>query len=70
MTADILDLSIPKTQRAALSYSKEAGTVIEEISVVQPEALEPGQALIKVLYSGVCHVGPMLRKLAHCKAYV
>jgi propanol-preferring alcohol dehydrogenase len=52
------DLTIPKTQRAALSSSKEKGTVVEEIPVVQPEALEVGQALVKVLYSGVCHVSP------------
>lgn len=52
-----VDLSIPRTQRAALSYSKKTPTVVEEIPVVQPEALEPGQALVKVLYSGVCHVG-------------
>lgn len=63
MTADLAaDLSIPKTQRAALSYSKEAGTVIEEIPVVQPEALDPGPALVKVLFSGVCHVSRHLTK--------
>jgi propanol-preferring alcohol dehydrogenase len=48
--------TIPKTQRAALSYGKDSPTVVETIPVVQPEALEPGQALVKILYSGVCHV--------------
>lgn len=33
---------IPKTQLAGVSHSAAEGTVIEEIPVVQPEALEPG----------------------------
>jgi hypothetical protein len=34
---------IPKTQLAGVSYTAEAGTVIEEIPVVQPETLQPGK---------------------------
>ncbi|WOO78285.1 Alcohol dehydrogenase 1 [Vanrija pseudolonga] len=46
---------IPTTQLAAVSRSKEAGTVVETIPVVQPEDLKPGQALVRLRYSGVCH---------------
>lgn len=46
---------IPKTQRAAVS-DDASGFEIREIPVVQPDELEPGRALVKVLYSGVCHV--------------
>lgn len=46
---------IPKTQRAAVS-DDASGFDIREIPVTQPDELEPGRALVKVLYSGVCHV--------------
>lgn len=46
---------IPKTQRAAVSDDK-SGFKIKDIPVVQPDELEAGRALVKVLYSGVCHV--------------
>lgn len=46
---------IPKTQRAAVS-DDASGFEIREIPVTQPDELEPGRALVKVLYSGVCHV--------------
>lgn len=45
---------IPKEQRAAVSHSAAAGTVIETVPVVQPSELKPGEALVKLLYSGVC----------------
>lgn len=45
---------IPKEQLAAVSHSAEAGTVIETVPVVQPSELKPGEALVKLLYSGVC----------------
>jgi propanol-preferring alcohol dehydrogenase len=45
---------IPKTQLAAVS-DDATGFEIKEIPVVQPNELEPGRALVKVLYSGVCH---------------
>ncbi|EJT50680.1 hypothetical protein A1Q1_08232 [Trichosporon asahii var. asahii CBS 2479] len=45
---------IPKTQRAAVS-DDASGFEIREIPVTQPDELEPGRALVKVLYSGVCH---------------
>lgn len=46
---------IPKTQRAAVS-DDASGFEIREIPVTQPDQLEPGRALVKVLYTGVCHV--------------
>lgn len=52
---------IPKTQRAAVS-DDASGFDIREIPVTQPDELEPGRALVKVLYSGVCHVSiPQVR---------
>ncbi|KDN44783.1 hypothetical protein RSAG8_05256, partial [Rhizoctonia solani AG-8 WAC10335] len=49
------DLSIPKTQKVAI-FEKAGGPVeIKEAPVVQPDQLEAGQVLVKVLYSGVCH---------------
>jgi propanol-preferring alcohol dehydrogenase len=50
---------IPKTQLAAVSDSAAQGTKIKEIPVTQPDQLEPGRALVKVLYSGVCHVSEL-----------
>lgn len=50
---------IPKTQRAAVS-DDASGFEIKEIPVTQPDQLEPGRALVKVLYSGVCHVSANL----------
>jgi len=38
-----------------VSFSSTAGIEIKQIPVVQPGELEPGRALVKVLYSGVCH---------------
>ncbi|GAB1524191.1 Alcohol dehydrogenase [Rhizoctonia solani] len=49
------DLSIPKTQKVAI-FEKAGGPVeIKEAPVVQPDQLEAGQVLVKVMYSGVCH---------------
>ncbi|BEJ15407.1 hypothetical protein CspHIS471_0500120 [Cutaneotrichosporon sp. HIS471] len=46
--------AIPLKQLAAVSHSAATGTVIETIPVVQPSELNPGEALVKLLYSGVC----------------
>lgn len=46
--------SIPKKQLAAVS-DDSSSLEIREIPVVQPSELEPGRALVKVLYTGVCH---------------
>lgn len=45
---------IPKTQLAAVS-DDASGFEIKEIPVVQPDELKPGRALVKILYTGVCH---------------
>lgn len=45
---------IPREQLAAISHSAAAGTVIEKVPVVQPSELKPGEALVKLRYSGVC----------------
>lgn len=44
---------VPKTQKAIVSDSAEQGYAIKDINVVQPEELPAGQALVKVLYSGM-----------------
>ena len=45
-------------QRRSLTHPTQGGPVkIEETPVVQPSELEPNTALVKVLYSGVCHTG-------------
>lgn len=54
--------SIPKTQLAAVS-DDASGFKIKEIPVTQPDQLEPGRALVKVLYSGVCHVSDIPDRL-------
>lgn len=50
----VADEPIPKEQKAAVSHSAAAGTVIETVPVTQPSELKPGEALVKLLYSGVC----------------
>ncbi|GMK56025.1 hypothetical protein CspeluHIS016_0210810 [Cutaneotrichosporon spelunceum] len=45
---------IPREQLAAVSHSASTGTVLETIPVVQPSDLKPGEALVKLIYSGVC----------------
>jgi len=47
--------TIPKTQKVAIFHENGGPITIEEAPVVQPEHLEPNQALVKVHYSGVCH---------------
>jgi alcohol dehydrogenase, propanol-preferring len=47
---------IPTTARAAVVHTEGADFVIEEnYPVVQPKDLTPGQCLIEVEYSGLCH---------------
>jgi len=48
------DLSIPKTQRAGISPAADQPSIVAEVPVTQPADLEVGQALVKLLYSGVC----------------
>jgi len=46
---------IPKEQKACI-FRKQGGPVaIETLPVTQPKDLKPGEALVKVIYSGVCH---------------
>lgn len=48
--------AIPKRARGAFVQKANDNVKIEEYDVVQPKDLKPGEALVKVLYSGVCHV--------------
>ncbi|KAF7777905.1 hypothetical protein Agabi119p4_3977 [Agaricus bisporus var. burnettii] len=49
-------LEIPKTQRAAVLYERKGEYRIEkEWPVTQPHELKPGQCLVKMEYTGVCH---------------
>ena len=45
-------MSIPKTMKAAILVEQQKPLVIDEIRM--PEALEIGQVLVKIHYSGVC----------------
>jgi len=48
-------MSIPKTQKAAVFHKKGGPVALEDIPVRDPAQLKPGEALVKVEYSGVCH---------------
>ncbi|KAG6918848.1 hypothetical protein DXG01_011253 [Tephrocybe rancida] len=51
-----IDLSIPKTARAAvLSGFNEKYAIRDDYPVTQPSELQPGECLVKIEYSGVCH---------------
>lgn len=46
--------AIPKTHLAAVYSPKTGRTTIETVPTPQQGDLAPGQALVRVLYSGVC----------------
>ncbi|KAK0546882.1 hypothetical protein OC846_005094 [Tilletia horrida] len=48
-------LTVPATGRAAVQAEKNSPIEIKDVPVVQAEKLEPGQVLIRMLFSGVCH---------------
>lgn len=51
-----MTVEIPKTQKACIFKQKGGPVTIEfNVPVVQPADLKPGEALVKVLFSGVCH---------------
>merc|ERR1711977_335118 len=47
--------TIPKTQKAIVSDSADKGIEVREIPVIQQKDLETGTALVKILYTGICH---------------
>ncbi|KDN44784.1 hypothetical protein RSAG8_05257, partial [Rhizoctonia solani AG-8 WAC10335] len=49
------DLTVPKTQRAAVFEEWGKPVSFVERPVVQESELKPGQVLVKIMYSGVCH---------------
>ena len=50
------ETTIPKVQRACLLPQAGAGAVlVSDHPVVQPSELLPGQCLVKLTHSGVCH---------------
>ncbi|KAF8684644.1 Mannitol-1-phosphate dehydrogenase [Rhizoctonia solani] len=49
------ELTVPQTQKAAIIEKSGDSVKIVEKSVVQASELKPGEVLVKVLYSGVCH---------------
>src|SRR6267154_4515526 len=58
-----MSTSIPKTQKAALVVSSDAPIVVrDDQPVTQPEELAPGECLIKMLCTGVCHTDLHARK--------
>jgi propanol-preferring alcohol dehydrogenase len=49
---------IPKVQTAAVVVSKEADIEIrKDHPVTQPDDLAPGECLVKLEATGVCHTG-------------
>lgn len=47
---------IPKTQKAQVFYEQKGPHTLEkEYAVKQPEDLLPGEVLVRVVYTGVCH---------------
>lgn len=54
---------IPKTQKAALVVSSDAPIVVkDDHPVKQPEELAPGECLVKMYCTGVCHTDLHARK--------
>ncbi|CAE7134736.1 unnamed protein product [Rhizoctonia solani] len=49
------DLTVPKTQKAAVFEQWGKPVSFLERPVVQATELNPGQVLVKIMYSGVCH---------------
>ncbi|KAG6825685.1 hypothetical protein H0H87_008912, partial [Tephrocybe sp. NHM501043] len=50
------DLTIPKTARAAvLTGHGEKYVIKDDYPVKQPGELQPGECLVKIEYTGVCH---------------
>lgn len=46
---------IPKVQKAAIVESFGSLTVRDDVPVKQPEDLKPGECLVKLDCTGVCH---------------
>lgn len=58
-------LDIPQTQRAFVVVEPKPGSELllkSDHPVTHPESLLPGQCLVKVEYSGVCHSDLSIRK--------
>ncbi|KAF8684575.1 Alcohol dehydrogenase GroES-like domain [Rhizoctonia solani] len=51
----LTDLTVPKTQKAAVFEEWGKPVKIVERPVIQESQLKPGQVLVKIMYSGVCH---------------
>lgn len=49
------DMNIPKEQKACIFHNKGGPVSVETVPVIQPNDLKPGEALVRVKYSGVCH---------------
>ncbi|CAE7134691.1 unnamed protein product [Rhizoctonia solani] len=49
------DLTVPKTQKVAVYEEWGKPVRFTERPVVQESELKPGQVLVKIMYSGVCH---------------
>lgn len=62
-------LSIPKTHKVAIFTQKGGPVAVKEVPVPQQSDLKPGEALVRVIYSGVCHTGTYIthRSLAAFK---
>jgi len=58
-----MSTSIPKTQKAALVVSSDTPVVVkDDHPVKQPEELAPGECLVKMHCTGVCHTDLHARK--------
>ena len=54
--------TIPKTMKAAVVAATGAELEITEVPVPQPESLKPGECLVKLDCTGVCHTDLHARK--------
>lgn len=50
-----LDFTIPLTQKIAHFVKKGGPMIVEQGPVTQQKDLKPGEVLVKIIYSGVCH---------------
>jgi hypothetical protein len=51
------DLAVPPTQKAAIIENSGSPLQIIEKRVVQASELQPGEVLVKLLYSGLVAIG-------------
>jgi len=46
---------VPKSQKAAVVATSGAAVQVQDTPVADPDKLEPGQCLVRIICTGVCH---------------